>query len=129
MKIFCNAIVATALLSSPAALQDLWQQHQLNTRALRAGEALSSVYVRTSSEKLTIASAYAWQTKLCISFSDSGPAIFPGNSSQTEMAYAIFEKDQHAFRYNLDFQSFNEVCQDAHAGVDITDAVEKGAYR
>jgi hypothetical protein len=126
MKIFCNAIVATALLTSPAAVQDFRHRHQLNARGERAGEALSSVYVRTESESIHIASAYAFDGKICVALSSSGPAFQSGDEAATTIAYVVFDADGHTYHYNLDRSEFDESCEGASSGINVLVAVEPG---
>jgi hypothetical protein len=126
MKFFAATIVATALLTSPAALQDFWQQHKLNARATEAGKALVFEYVRTPSEQLHIVSAYA-QTdgSICVILTSEGP-----DPASVRFDYAVFYNDKHrTFEYGLDKSDFNGRCEGTAAGSNLLPAVERGVQK
>lgn len=112
MKFFATTIVATALLTSPAAVQDFWQQHQLNARA-EAGRALAFEYVRTPNEQLNIVSAYA-QTDgtICVILTSQG-----ADPASVRFDYAVFYDDKHrTFEYGLERSDFNGLCEGSEGG-------------
>lgn len=124
MKFFATTIVATALLTSPAALQDFWQQHQLNARATEAGRIVAAEYVRTPAEKIHVVSAYAEPDgQVCIVFTDEGP-----DPASIRFDYAIGRSD-HRIEYSLDKDDFENRCEGADAGRNLLPAVERGAQK
>lgn len=127
-KIFGPTIIVAAICMSPGAIADAWQHHRLDARAVRAGKALNRAYVRTESETIHIASAYAFDGKICVTLSASGPAFQSGDEASTEMAYAVFNADGQTYRYNLNRDEFDESCEGASAaGINVLVAVEHGA--
>ncbi len=127
MKIFGPTVIAAAVLMSPGAITEAWQQHQLNARAFRAGEALSGVYIRTESESIHIASSYAFSGKICVALSLSGPAFQSGDESAKDMSYVVFDSDGHSYRYNLSHSEFDGECGGASSRINILRVVERGA--
>jgi hypothetical protein len=121
VKMFCATIIATALLTSPAVVANLRQQHGLNARAEEAGRALQGTYVRTDEESIHIVSAYAWRGDICVVFVDQGAMRIP------EYNFAIFHNDaHHTFNYSIKEEEFTETCQGAAAGINLLPAVERG---
>lgn len=128
MKAFGLTIIALAALLSPGAISREWQHHQLESRAFRAGKALRSVYVRTESESIRVASAYAYSGKICVGLSSSGPAFQPGDEASTDMSYAVFD-GSNQFRFNVERAEFDEECGGADAGVNVLGAAERGVAK
>jgi hypothetical protein len=124
MKFFAATIVATALLTSPAALQDLWHQHEMRARAEEAGRILRNIYVRTDAEKIHVVSAYAEPDgQICIEITDQG-----GDPASVEYDWIIARRD-HRIEYNLDRDDFENRCEGAAAGENVLPAVERGTTK
>jgi hypothetical protein len=119
MKIFAGGCILTAVLMSPAALEQAWTQHQRNAKAEEAGRTLRAIYVLTPSNRLKIVSAYAWQGRLCISYysQDARP-------ESARIYNAIFERDR-TFEYAAEDEF--EQCEGAADGVNVLPATEHGA--
>jgi hypothetical protein len=114
------SILAAVLLYEYAALASSWNHLQEEKRAFVAGRQLRAFYVRTPSEKLKIASAYA-QTDgtICVELTSEGP-----NPALIEYDWAIAHRDGR-IEYNQD--EFAERCQGADAGANLLPTVEKAA--
>jgi hypothetical protein len=78
-------------------------------------------------QKLRVASAYAYNGKICVVLSSSGPAFQPGDEASTDMSYAVFD-GSNQFRFNVERAEFDEECP-ANSGTSVLPVVEDGVAK